>query len=99
MRSLAAVARAPEKPFSVEYIDLPEPAEDEILVKIAAVGVGFFWNFGARKALLFRNRPPGILRAVFTSGTGATPWSAVRTKSTLSIPACFAAASISFPTT
>ena len=29
------------------------------LAKIAAVGVGFFWNFGARKALLFRNRPPG----------------------------------------
>ncbi len=39
MQSLAAVARAPQKPFSVEYIDLPQPAEDEILVKIAAVGV------------------------------------------------------------
>ncbi len=39
MRTLAAVARAPEKPFSLEFINLPQPAEDEILVKIAAVGI------------------------------------------------------------
>jgi aryl-alcohol dehydrogenase len=39
MRSLAAVAPAVKKPFSLEYIDVPEPANDEVLVRISAVGI------------------------------------------------------------
>ena len=39
MQSLAAVAPDVKKPFSLEYIDIPEPRDDEVLVKIVAVGI------------------------------------------------------------
>jgi aryl-alcohol dehydrogenase len=39
MDIIAAVARGPETPFSVETVALDEPREDEILVKVAGVGL------------------------------------------------------------
>ena len=34
MKCIAAVARAAKAPFVIEPIDVPEPAEDEVLVRI-----------------------------------------------------------------
>jgi aryl-alcohol dehydrogenase len=39
MQITAAVARAPNAPFSLESLDLAEPREDEILVRVVAAGV------------------------------------------------------------
>jgi aryl-alcohol dehydrogenase len=39
MRCIAAVARAAKAPFVIEPIDVPEPAEDEVLVRIVGVGI------------------------------------------------------------
>jgi aryl-alcohol dehydrogenase len=39
MKCLAAVARAAKAPFVIEEIDVPEPAEDEVLVRIVGVGI------------------------------------------------------------
>jgi aryl-alcohol dehydrogenase len=39
MQIAAAVARGPGAPFAIETVELDEPREDEILVRIAAVGV------------------------------------------------------------
>jgi len=39
MKITAAIIRAPGQPFSIESAQLREPREDEILVKIAAVGL------------------------------------------------------------
>ncbi|MBD8873669.1 NAD(P)-dependent alcohol dehydrogenase [Rhodanobacter sp. DHB23] len=39
MKSLAAVVDALKEPFALEYIDLPEPDDDEVLVEIAGVGI------------------------------------------------------------
>src|SRR5262245_13101708 len=39
MKILAAVARRPLNPFSIEVVEFPEPDEDEILVKIVGVGL------------------------------------------------------------
>src|SRR5262245_49067967 len=39
MKTMAAVAREAGGPFSIERLDLPEPAEDEILVRMVAVGL------------------------------------------------------------
>ena len=38
MKVKALVARYPAEPFSVEELDLADPQDDEILVKIAGVG-------------------------------------------------------------
>jgi aryl-alcohol dehydrogenase len=35
----AAVVRAANAPFAIEQIDLPDPAEDEVLVRITGVGI------------------------------------------------------------
>ena len=39
MKCLAAVAHKVKEPFSLETIELPEPGADEVLVKIAGVGL------------------------------------------------------------
>jgi aryl-alcohol dehydrogenase len=39
MKSLAAVVEALKEPFGLEYIDLPELDDDEVLVSIAGVGI------------------------------------------------------------
>ncbi len=39
MKIHAAVARAPHMPFSLERLDLEEPREGEILVRVVATGV------------------------------------------------------------
>jgi len=39
MQTRAAVTRQPKGPFSVETIDLAEPADDQILVRIVAAGM------------------------------------------------------------
>ena len=39
MRCIAAVARAAKAPFVIEPIDVPEPAKDEVLVRIVGVGI------------------------------------------------------------
>ncbi|MDQ0559145.1 Zn-dependent alcohol dehydrogenase [Rhizobium mesoamericanum] len=39
MKIHAAVARAPHMPFSLEGLDLEEPREGEILVRVVATGV------------------------------------------------------------
>jgi aryl-alcohol dehydrogenase len=39
MKMQAAVARAPHAPFSIETLDLEEPREGEILVKVVATGI------------------------------------------------------------
>jgi aryl-alcohol dehydrogenase len=39
MKCIAAVARAAKAPFVIEPIDVPEPAEDEVLVRIVGVGI------------------------------------------------------------
>ena len=39
MKCIAAVARAAKAPFVIEPIDMPEPAEDEVLVRIVGVGI------------------------------------------------------------
>ncbi|SBS25909.1 Aryl-alcohol dehydrogenase [Marinomonas spartinae] len=39
MKILAAIARETGKPFSVEHIEIEEPRQDEILVKVVATGV------------------------------------------------------------
>jgi aryl-alcohol dehydrogenase len=39
MKCVAAVARAAKAPFVIEPIDVPEPAEDEVLVRIVGVGI------------------------------------------------------------
>src|SRR4051794_2098188 len=39
MKCTAAVARAAKAPFRIEQIDVPEPAEDEVLVRIVGVGI------------------------------------------------------------
>src|SRR5262245_21181042 len=39
MKRNAAVARAAKAPFVIEPIDVPEPAEDEVLVRIVGVGI------------------------------------------------------------
>ncbi len=39
MKCTAAVARAAKAPFLIEQIDVPEPAEDEVLVRIVGVGI------------------------------------------------------------
>ncbi len=39
MKIHAAVARAPHTPFSLERLDLEEPREGEILVRVVATGV------------------------------------------------------------
>jgi aryl-alcohol dehydrogenase len=39
MKCIAAVARAAKAPFVIESIDVPEPTEDEVLVRIAGVGI------------------------------------------------------------
>ena len=36
MKCIAAVAPAAKAPFVIEPIDVPEPAEDEVLVRIVA---------------------------------------------------------------
>ena len=38
MKGIAAVARAAKAPFVIEQIDVPEPAEDEVLVRFVGVG-------------------------------------------------------------
>src|SRR5262249_28484488 len=39
MKCPAAVVHAAKTPFVIEEIDLPDPAEDEVLVRIVAVGI------------------------------------------------------------
>src|SRR5262249_12905512 len=39
MKCNAAVVRAAKAPFVIEQIDVPEPAEDEVLVRIVGVGI------------------------------------------------------------
>lgn len=39
MKSVAAVARALKAPFTIESIDLPEPQDDEVLVKVVSAGI------------------------------------------------------------
>jgi len=39
MQIKAAVAREPQKPFVVEPVELAEPGDDQILVKIVAAGM------------------------------------------------------------
>lgn len=39
MNITAAIVRVPEQPFSIEEVDLREPREDEILVRLAAAGL------------------------------------------------------------
>ena len=39
MEIRAAVARAPNAPMSIESIQLAEPGEREVLVRMAAVGI------------------------------------------------------------
>lgn len=39
MKTLAAVVESVKQPFQLEYIDLPEPADDEVLVRIVGVGL------------------------------------------------------------
>jgi aryl-alcohol dehydrogenase len=39
MKCPAAVVHAPQAPFVIEEIDVPEPAEDEVLVRIVGVGI------------------------------------------------------------
>jgi aryl-alcohol dehydrogenase len=39
MKISAAVSRAPHAPFSIETLDLEEPRQDEILVKVVATGI------------------------------------------------------------
>ncbi len=39
MKSLAAVVHAAKTPFVIEEIDVPDPAQDEVLVRIVAVGI------------------------------------------------------------
>ena len=39
MRIQAAVTRAPAAPMSLEMVDLAEPRDDEILVRLVATGV------------------------------------------------------------
>ena len=39
MRIRAAVAVAKSEPFSVEALDLEEPRDDEVLVRIAGTGI------------------------------------------------------------
>ena len=56
MRSLAAVAREPGKPFTLEYVNLPEPGDDEILVEVAATGL-CHTDVACRDGLLPVSRP------------------------------------------
>lgn len=39
MKVTAAVARAPEAPFTIETVEIDEPREDEILVRVVGVGL------------------------------------------------------------
>ena len=39
MKCLAAVVHAPKAPFVIEEIDLPGPADDEVVVRITAAGI------------------------------------------------------------
>lgn len=39
MKVTAAVARAPHAPFSIETLDLEEPRDDEVLIRIVGVGL------------------------------------------------------------
>lgn len=39
MKTLAAVVEAVKQPFQLEYVELPEPGDDEVLVRIVGVGL------------------------------------------------------------
>jgi aryl-alcohol dehydrogenase len=51
MRWVAGVARAAKAPFVIEPMDVPEPAEDEVLVRIVGVGI-CATNLAGRDGLL-----------------------------------------------
>ena len=57
MKCFAAVARAAQPPFVIEPIDVPEPAEDEVLVRIVGVGI-CATDLASRDGLLGAPLPP-----------------------------------------
>ena len=39
MRTTAALVRSAGKPFTIEHVDLEEPNDDEVLVRVSAAGL------------------------------------------------------------
>jgi aryl-alcohol dehydrogenase len=60
MEILAAVARGPEAPFSLEPVTLDAPRDDEILVKIAGVGL-CHTDLTARAGQIMPIKTPAVL--------------------------------------
>ena len=91
----AGAAVAEEVGVTFQQVDVTDAEQVEALFKAA------FDTYGSVD-IAFNNagwelRPPIMCRASFTSGTGATPWSAVITKSTFSMPTLLFTASNSLP--
>ncbi len=61
MKIKAAVARETGKPFKIEEIELDEPRDDEVIVRIAGTGIchtDFFpWQGGVSCPVSSRIRP------------------------------------------
>jgi aryl-alcohol dehydrogenase len=79
MKCPAAVVRTANAPFVIEQIDLPDPAEDEVLVRIVGVGI-CHTDLASRDGLLgapfpsvFGHEGAGIVERVGSSVTKVRP--------------------------
>jgi aryl-alcohol dehydrogenase len=76
MQITAAVSRSPDSPFTLESVDLDEPREDEVLVRVHATGL-------CHTDLTFKSRIPGpavlghegagVVEAVGSAVSGISP--------------------------
>jgi aryl-alcohol dehydrogenase len=78
MRTTAVLSRDPAAPFSVETVDLDEPRDDEILVRIVAAGI-CHTDLANRvlgkpdRPVLLGHEGAGIVESVGSSVTSVAP--------------------------
>lgn len=79
MQALAAISTGPDTPFDIRGVELDEPRDDEILVKLAATGIchtDLFFKSKVPAALgpcLFGHEGAGMVAAVGRDVTGVAP--------------------------
>lgn len=79
MRAIAAISTGPDIPFDMRRVDVDEPRDDEILVKLAATGIchtDLFFKSKVPAALgpcLFGHEGTGVVVSVGSDVTGIAP--------------------------